>query len=151
MTNKYDIYARFDYGDMKRCGIRECGTPLEAVIAEIREEPSDTADAWELCAWDDDTVVTAYRLDDGWEIHAEKDEHDDYATMRGGVSELVLNQYGRILDYNAAVAFMDGELCEQLHMELAPCTAQKFFDAYCEAHEQASGEEFELAKENPVW
>lgn len=63
----------------------------------------------------------------------------------------VVNGYGYELDYDAAVNLMDDEIREELHMEIAPCTEQEFFDAYCKAHEGKFGEEWELAKENPVW
>lgn len=63
----------------------------------------------------------------------------------------VKNEYGVSIDYDAAVALMDDELCEALNMEIAPCTEQEFFDAYCKAHEEKYGEAFEPAKANPQW
>lgn len=48
------------------------------------------------------------------------------------------------VDFEAAVNLMDNEIREALHAELAPCTEQEFFDAYCEAHEEKYGEEFAL-------
>ena len=65
--------------------------------------------------------------------------------------EKVINQYGKSLDVEAAINLMDDDLREQLHMELAPCTNQEFFDAYAKAHLEKFGEEFEPNKENPVW
>ena len=49
---------------------------------------------------------------------------------------------GLAVDFEAAVILMDDEICEQLHAELAPCTEQKFFDAYAKAHKEKFGEEF---------
>ena len=46
------------------------------------------------------------------------------------------------VDFEAAVNLMDDEIREALHSELAPCTEQEFFDAYCKAHEEKYGEEF---------
>lgn len=46
------------------------------------------------------------------------------------------------VDFEAAVNLMDDEIREALHAELAPCTEQEFFDAYCKAHEGKYGEEF---------
>lgn len=46
------------------------------------------------------------------------------------------------VDFEAAVNLMDDEIREALHAELAPCTEQEFFDAYCKAHEEKYGEEF---------
>lgn len=61
----------------------------------------------------------------------------------------VINDYGTEIRYNVAVSLMDDEIREELHRELAPCTDQEFFDAYCKAHEVKYGEEFECAKRNP--
>ena len=63
----------------------------------------------------------------------------------------VTNEFGKELDYEAAVNLMDDDIREELHMQLAPCTDQQFFDAYAKAHEQKFGEEWELAKANPQW
>lgn len=46
------------------------------------------------------------------------------------------------VDFEAAVNLMDDEIRESLHAELAPCTEQEFFDAYCKAHEEKYGEKF---------
>ncbi len=48
------------------------------------------------------------------------------------------------VDFEAAVNLMDDEIREAIHAELAPCTEQEFFDAYCEAHEEKYGEEFAI-------
>ena len=61
----------------------------------------------------------------------------------------VLNISGTEIDYDAAVALMDDELCEELNGELAPCTEQQFFSAYEAAHAAKFGEEWELSKANP--
>lgn len=63
----------------------------------------------------------------------------------------VININGTEIDYDAAVALMDGELCEELNGELAPCTEQEFFSAYEAAHAAKFGEEWELSKENPCY
>ena len=63
----------------------------------------------------------------------------------------VLNDYNVEIDYETAVQLMDDDLREELHANLAPCTNQKFFEAYCEAYEEKYGEEWELAKKNPVY
>ena len=46
------------------------------------------------------------------------------------------------VDFEGAVNLMDDEIREALHAELAPCTDQEFFDAYCNAHEEKYGEKF---------
>lgn len=48
------------------------------------------------------------------------------------------------VDFKVAVNLMDDEIRETLHAELAPCTVQEFFDAYCKAHEEKYGEEFAI-------
>lgn len=45
-------------------------------------------------------------------------------------------------DYKAIEALMDDELREELHIELAPCTGEKFLAAYKKAHLEKYGEEF---------
>lgn len=62
----------------------------------------------------------------------------------------VKNESGKEVDYEEAVNLMDDDIREELHMELAPCSNQEFFDAYCARHLETFGESFEFAKENPV-
>lgn len=64
----------------------------------------------------------------------------------------VKNMNGYELDFEAAVQFMDDNIRERLHMELAPCESQEFFTAYEKAHiEKYGDDEWELSKENPCW
>lgn len=63
----------------------------------------------------------------------------------------VINMNGTEINYEAAVAMMDDEICESLNFELAPCTEQEFFTAYEKAHAEKYGEEWELSKENPCY
>lgn len=63
----------------------------------------------------------------------------------------VTNQYGVSLHFSAAVNYMDDDIREQLHAELAPCTPQVFFDAYVKAHAEKYGEDWFLDGPNPVW
>lgn len=63
----------------------------------------------------------------------------------------VENQYGEEIDFDAAVELMDSEIREAVHDEMAPCSEQEFFDAYCEAHEAKHGEGFEPSKMNGQW
>ena len=62
---------------------------------------------------------------------------------------IVKNEFGVDIDFDAAVALMDGDLREEIAG--AVDTEQEFFDAYCKAHEYKYGAEFECAKENPCW
>ena len=61
----------------------------------------------------------------------------------------VINANGTEIDYNAAVALMDDDICAELNDKLAPCTEQEFFSAYEQAHEAKYGEEWEYSKANP--
>lgn len=45
-------------------------------------------------------------------------------------------------NYGAAVALMDDEIREKIHMDLAPCTEEEFLTAYMEEHEKKYGVEF---------
>lgn len=66
-------------------------------------------------------------------------------------NEYVKNVYGEEINFDAVVELMNDEIRENLNSEIAPCTAQEFFDAYCKAHEEFYGEEFEPAKLNGQW
>ena len=62
----------------------------------------------------------------------------------------ITNSNGTQIDFDTAVNLMDGDLREQLHAELAPCSEQEFFSAYAEAHMARFGEEWEPDKKNPT-
>lgn len=47
-----------------------------------------------------------------------------------------------VLDWEMVVSYMDDELREAIHGQLAPCTVMEFFAAYQKAHEQKFGESF---------
>lgn len=63
----------------------------------------------------------------------------------------VINEYGVGIDYDVAVSFMDDDLREQIHGDLAPCTDQEFFDEYAKRHKKEFGEVWEFAKKNPCY
>lgn len=54
----------------------------------------------------------------------------------------VFDLRGRIIDYEAAVNLMDDELREELHVELPPCSRQKFLVEYAVRHYKRFGESF---------
>ena len=62
----------------------------------------------------------------------------------------VENSFGKKIDYEMAVLFMDDKIRESLHRKLSPCSEQEFFDAYCAAHAKKYGEAWEYNKENPI-
>lgn len=63
----------------------------------------------------------------------------------------VKNQYGKEIDYDIAVAYMDRDLTERIHNKDLCKTEQEFFDTYCLMHEVKNGEEFIANMVNPVW
>ncbi len=66
-------------------------------------------------------------------------------------NETVTNRYGEPINFEAAVNLMDDDLREAINAELAPCSNQEFFEAYCKAHLEKYHEEFEPNKQNPQW
>jgi len=63
----------------------------------------------------------------------------------------VINKNGKKLDFNAAVEYMDDDIREALHSEMAPCTEQEFFTTYEKAHESQHKEDWFLSSSNPQW
>ena len=55
---------------------------------------------------------------------------------------MIVTHNGRPVFYDGAVQLMDDSIRELLHLELAPCTEQEFFDAYLFEHQRKFGEEF---------
>lgn len=45
------------------------------------------------------------------------------------------------IDFDDFVRFMDDDIREELHVSMAPCTKQEFFDAYLSEYEKRHGEE----------
>ena len=64
----------------------------------------------------------------------EEDEMREYVKVE--------NEKGQMVDFDAAVMGMDDELREEIHMDMAPCTAQAFFEEYARRHEERFGEDF---------
>lgn len=64
---------------------------------------------------------------------------------------MVANKNGVKVNFEVAEMYMDDEIREEIHNELAPCTDQEFFDEYAKRHEEKFGEEWEMAKENPCY
>lgn len=52
-------------------------------------------------------------------------------------------RYGnKMVDYEEAEFYMDDEIREELHAEIAPCTDQEFFDEYIKRHEAKYEDDF---------
>lgn len=85
-------------------------------------------------------------------VNFAKNNAENYEIIDGETEDsLVINEYGQLIHYNAAVNMMDDDLRDELAMELAPCTDQKFFEAYEKAHQEKFDEVWELSKNNPVY
>lgn len=97
-----------------------------------------------------DLYEEGWRASDREELKKEYDLTDWEADVMAEALEKLADKYvqdedGRTVDYDAAVELMDDDLREQLHMEMAPCTNQEFYDAYVKAHaEKYNGEKFQI-------
>lgn len=60
--------------------------------------------------------------------------------MTTPITSVTLGQWTGNLD--TAVAYMDDEIREQLHNDIAPCDDQTFLSAYCAAHKAKFGADF---------
>ncbi len=58
------------------------------------------------------------------------------------MTEKVVDLDGNEYDWDTVVSYMDDDLREEIHREMAPCTNQEFFDAYAAAHWGRFGEDF---------
>ncbi len=63
----------------------------------------------------------------------------------------ITNKYGQELDFEAVTQYMDDDIREYLHGELAPCSPQYFYDMYVKMHKQVYDEEFFTEGENITW
>ena len=67
-------------------------------------------------------------------------------------TELVVkNKYGEPLEYDVVVEYMDDDIREYLHHQLAPCSAQLFYDEYVKMHNQIHDYEFIAERGNIDW
>lgn len=58
------------------------------------------------------------------------------------MTKVLLN--GKEFDFDVVVNYMDDEIREELHNEIAPCDEQAFINAYCEAHEEKYNQKFDI-------
>lgn len=58
------------------------------------------------------------------------------------VANIVYDEDHNEINFDAAAYMMDDDIRMDLHLEMAPCSKQAFFDAYCRAHREKYGEEF---------
>ena len=63
----------------------------------------------------------------------------------------VINKDGASISYDDAVQLMDKELLEEIHLYLAPCSDQEFFDEYAKRHNEKFDKEFGPTRNNYCW
>lgn len=103
----------------KSCASKQVGRKLTADVLRIREITIDDE---------------GEELDpDGMEII------DTFAAMLDGY---VMTENDKATDFELAATYMDDEIREQLHTQLAPCDDQSFFSAYEKKHWEKYGESF---------
>ena len=56
--------------------------------------------------------------------------------------QLVENYRGNLIDLDIVAGYMDEDIRERLHSEMAPCEPQAFYDVYVLAHEEKYKEPF---------
>lgn len=79
-----------------------------------------------------------------WYIRCNNDEEEDNTMIR------VENQYGDLINFEAAVNLMDDDIRESLHAGGIE-DAQEFFDKYTAAHVEKFGEDWILNTPNPQY
>lgn len=62
----------------------------------------------------------------------------------------VKNSFGKLVDYELALHYMDDDICAEINFTYFPMSKQTFFEMYCEEHLKKFGQTFEFDKKNPV-
>ena len=117
------------------------------VVADVYPDPvggEDMIDVFVGQHGDVDTVPASACRVFGWK---------QTTNERG--EKVIVNPHGTQLDFAAALQSMDDDLREELALN-GPHGGEwdgeaEFFAAYADAHHKRFGEEWELAKANPVW
>lgn len=63
----------------------------------------------------------------------------------------VVNEFGVEIEFSVAENLMDDDLREEIASAATCETEQEFFDEYSNRHNEKFGEDWELAKENPIF
>jgi hypothetical protein len=64
---------------------------------------------------------------------------------------VIKNKHGEPIEYEDAVDYMDDDIREYLHHQLAPCPPQYFYEEYCKLHKEIYNEEYLTEKEYVEW
>ena len=86
-----------------------------------------------------------YNCKDYLEKNVKGDENMVFENMN------VKNKHGQELDFEVVTNYMDNDIREYLHHQLAPCSPQYFYDMYVKMHKEIHDEEFFTEEENIVW
>ena len=121
----------------------------EFTNGELTEKAMEVYTNSSFTFWEDG--ATFYYSDNPKSEKVELGDLDDVNEFLEEFFGKVLNSYGVLIDFNAAMQLTDDDLREEIHRELAPCSEQEFFDEYAKRHEEKFGEVWELAKENPQY
>ena len=90
-------------------------------------------------------AVYGYNCKDYLEKNVKGDENMVFENIK------VKNKHGQELDFDVVTNYMDNDIREYLHGEIAPCSPQYFYDMYCKTHKQIHDEEFFTEGENITW
>ena len=119
LTDNIEVARRIFNENKKSCSSKQGGRKITADVLRIREINFD---------------------DEGNELEPDgMDILDTYAAMLDGY---VLTENGRAVDFDLATTYMDDEIREELHTQLAPCEDQTFFIAYEKKHWEKYNESF---------
>lgn len=119
LTDNIEVARRIFNENKKSCSSKQDGRKLTVDVLRIREINFDDY---------------GNELDpDGMEIL------DTYAAMLDGY---VLSENDKAVDFELATTYMDDEIREELHTQLAPCEEQTFFIAYEKKHWEKYNESF---------
>jgi hypothetical protein len=107
-------------------------------MAEDRGYTVDTSDCGEIVIYSDE----------GWDEIMEKfytkcpEKKPCRQETDGNIT--IKNSHGEELNYEDVVDYMDDDIREYLHHQLAPCPPQYFYEEYCKLHKEIYGQDFEL-------
>lgn len=112
------------------------------LMSEKAQRVYADSDPVEVYKWNTDDGETRYSvmMFGGWDEDLSFAEAERILEVEE--SETVYDEDGAVIDWEAAVALMDDEICAELHEEIAPCSNQEFFDKYCDRHWEKYGETF---------
>ena len=143
--------------------VEECWSFVRGYINNHLPDPlwwqPETSEVFTVLDDKDQAIEPEYDFDELWSEAMEAldeviEENDDSIIIDGEIFPLdgfVVTSYDKVINYKAAESLMDDEIREDLHGDLAPCTDQEFYDAYCEEHKRRFGEEFEPDKPDGQW